>query len=331
MDFSVIIPSRNRSQLLRTAIESVLSQDHPEVEILLINDGSEGDEAAAYAQIARDYAPKLRMFDLEATRSGHGQSYGINRGAELARGRYLTFLDDDDFWTDAHHLSRCQQLIEAAPRPVQLLYCDQRAIRNGQRVQGPVWLDGIESNPAIAGERIAGSEGCFYSVAQLIEHAKFGHLNVSLIERDLFARIGGMDNNIRYECDRDFYLRCIDEAGEAVHIPVEVSQHNVPDQNRTDNMSTIVSALQKSIYQLYVFDKAILFSKSDPVRQHGGKYKGYALKEITEHLVGAGRYRDARRYAWQALGAGFSAKWLAYTLWLSARALLSTPQQRTSA
>tara|TARA_R110001583_G_scaffold154316_1_gene305991 strand:+ start:20596 stop:21603 length:1008 start_codon:yes stop_codon:yes gene_type:complete len=335
MDFTVIIPSRNRPVLLRKAIESVLMQDHDSFEVLIINDGSDGENEQAYRQIEADFSPAVKLFDLEKTSSGHGQSYGINIGAELAQGKYLTFLDDDDFWLDAGHLSRCQQVINAADSAadsaVDAIYCDQRAIKNGQEVLPSIWLGGLMNSPQPPVDCIDQAAPAYrVDVKQLIRHPGFGHLNTSLISKALYQRIGGMDNNIRYECDRDFYLRCIDAAEGIAYIPVVVSQHNAPDQTRSDNMSTVVSDFQKLMFQLYVLDKARLFAQHAVIRTHGRIHKGFTLKKIVAVLAKNKQYQRAFGYACEALGTGFSLKWAGYTLGLGVRALFTQEQGRAS-
>ncbi len=322
MDFSVIIPSRNRPALLRKAIESVLMQDHDSVEVWVINDGSDGENEAAYQAIGRDFGDRVQVHDLEKTTTGHGQSYGINIGVELANGTHVTFLDDDDFWTDPQHLSRCKQLIDQQDEPIDAIYCNQQAIRSDGSIANPVWLDGLLDNPRIQPRCIDEATPAYaLSVEQLMRHPGFGHLNTSIVRRSLYLEIGGMDNGIRYECDRDFYLRTVDAARTIVHIPLVVSQHNVPDQSRQDNMSTAVNDFQKLLYQLYLLDKARLMAKHAAVRIHGRESKANALKRISEILAREGRYTAAAGYAREALGIGFTFKWLAYTTWLGAKAL----------
>lgn len=321
MDFSVVIPSRNRPVLLRKAIESVLMQDHDSVEVLVINDGSDGTNEAEYRAIGNDYGERVQVHDLEKTTTGHGQSYGINIGVELAEGQYVTFLDDDDFWTDTEHLSRCQALIERCQGNVDAIYCNQQAIlSDGTAVEGGVWLDGLLE--IVQPECVAPEVPAYrVTVAELMRHSGFGHLNTSIVRRELFLEMGGMDNDIRYECDRDFFLRTIDRGAHILYVPIVVSQHNVPDQNRTDNMSTAVNSFQKALFQLYLLDKARLLARHEEIRTYGKHYKAVTLKRISETLAKEGRHAEAASYAREALGIGLTLKWLGYTGWLQARSL----------
>ena len=85
---SVIIPTYNRSKLLRVAVESVLAQTYPNIEVIVVDDGSTDDMAAVAAQYGgRVTYLKQPNQDVAAAR---------NTGIRAASGEYLSFLDDDD-------------------------------------------------------------------------------------------------------------------------------------------------------------------------------------------------------------------------------------------
>jgi hypothetical protein len=64
-----------------------------------------------------------------------------------------------------------------------------------------------------------------------------------------------------------------------------------------------------------LLDRAILFSQHAAIRAYGRRHKAYTLKRIAESLAGAGRHAEAAFYAREALGAGPTTKWAAYTAW----------------
>jgi O-antigen/teichoic acid export membrane protein/glycosyltransferase involved in cell wall biosynthesis len=89
--FSVIIPTHNRLKLLQQTIESVLDQDFPSdrYEIIVSSDGST-DGTREYLE-SLDSAINFRWSHIESS----GASAARNRGAALARGEILAFIDDD--------------------------------------------------------------------------------------------------------------------------------------------------------------------------------------------------------------------------------------------
>lgn len=87
---SVIIPFFNRANLCLLALQSVLSQTYPHLEILLIDDGSTEDVGPIRA--VQD--PRVRHFRQE----NQGPASARNRGLEQAEGELIAFLDADDLW-----------------------------------------------------------------------------------------------------------------------------------------------------------------------------------------------------------------------------------------
>lgn len=94
MDLSIVIAMYNVKEYLSNCLESLLNQDLnvDEYEVLIINDGStDGSD-----EIAKKYAQKysqIKVFDQQ----NQGQAAARNRGIEFARGRYIHFLDSDDY------------------------------------------------------------------------------------------------------------------------------------------------------------------------------------------------------------------------------------------
>lgn len=86
---SVIITTKNRQHLVNTAIDSVLKQTYPHIEVIVVDDGS--DEPLNFD----DQDARLRYLRLEPSR---GSSAARNVGLQAARGEFLSLLDDDDYY-----------------------------------------------------------------------------------------------------------------------------------------------------------------------------------------------------------------------------------------
>lgn len=322
MKFSVIIPTRNRPALFGAALESVLAQAGVALEIIVVNDGCDPAFLPEYQPIWDAAGDRLQVIHLPISPRGHGQSHALNMGVAASSGDYVTFLDDDDAWSDAGYLGRLAGIIGAADRPVDLLLSDQAAFRNDERVLRTVWIEDLaETLKATHAPDAFGA----YSVTppDLLRAHGFCHLNTTVVRRALFLEIGGLDENIRYECDRDFYLRAIDAAGLIKYRPGVVSRHNIPDPKSKASMSTTVSALEKQVFQIRVLDRGILFARSPAIRAHARRHKGYVLKAMAEELARAGQFATAGYYAREALLVAFGVKWLAYSLYLTVRGSFS--------
>jgi glycosyltransferase involved in cell wall biosynthesis len=90
---SVIIPTYNRARLVGTAIESALAQDYPQIEVLVIDDGSSD---GTREMMARAYGgnPKVRYLP----KTNGGVSSARNLGIRESRGEFVALLDADDTW-----------------------------------------------------------------------------------------------------------------------------------------------------------------------------------------------------------------------------------------
>lgn len=88
---SVIIPTYNREELLRRAIESVLDQTFDDFEILVID----GAKSESTRELVRSFGDgRIRYIPQK----GKGIANARNLGVSKARGEFIAFLDDDDRW-----------------------------------------------------------------------------------------------------------------------------------------------------------------------------------------------------------------------------------------
>jgi glycosyltransferase involved in cell wall biosynthesis len=88
---SVVIPVHDAALLVVEAVASALAQTHPSVEVIVVDDGSRDDPAAALARLA-DSGDRLRVLRQE----NRGAAAARNRGVAAARGELVQFLDADD-------------------------------------------------------------------------------------------------------------------------------------------------------------------------------------------------------------------------------------------
>ena len=317
MDFSIIIPSRDRPNLLERALLSVLEQTHAPNEVIIVNDGSNQENQALYDQLQTRYEGSVRFVKLEHTTRGHGPSYAINRGAEHASGEFLCFLDDDDSWTDKRHLERAKAVVDSA---TDIYLTNQIAFSGETLIQERLWLQVIADR--IHAKYTADERGAYtVSIADLMACDSFPHLNNTIVRRALYTEVGGMDDGIRYECEWDLYFRLIDKARGIKYFPGVVSRHNVPDKNKTNNVSTAVSDIQKLLLRSYVMDKALILTRAKPILRAAKRNKMYTLKKIAMRLAGAQEFGRALIYAKLAATGAINVKWRLFTAYLALRAL----------
>lgn len=166
---SAIIPTYNYGQFVCDAVDSVLAQTYPDVECVVVDDGSTDDTVERLAR----YGDRIRIISQE----NRGLSGARNRGIAEATGDYLAFLDADDRWSPNKTAD-------------QLLY--MRAERFDASVCVHPTLDWWHGQP------LAFSDCCFISPG-------FGSTGV--VHRSVFDEVGLFDETLRSVEDREMMLR----------------------------------------------------------------------------------------------------------------------------
>ena len=88
--FSAVIPVYNRAGLIRTTLDSVFAQNRPELDVVVVDDGS----TDATVSVLRSYGDRITL--VQQDNSGPGAAR--NAGIAAAQGEYIAFLDSDDLW-----------------------------------------------------------------------------------------------------------------------------------------------------------------------------------------------------------------------------------------
>ncbi len=114
---SIVIPVYNGSNYLAEAIDSALAQTYLNIEILVVNDGS--NDCGATKTIANSYGSKIRYFEKE----NGGVSTALNLGIEKMKGEYFSWLSHDDKYFPNKIKNQVNFLLEHKAKNV-LLYSD---------------------------------------------------------------------------------------------------------------------------------------------------------------------------------------------------------------
>ena len=109
MKLSIIIPVYRVETTLNRCIESVVTQDFDDFELILVDDGSPDN----CPQLCDSWAAKDRRISV-IHKSNGGLSDARNAGIDMARGDYLTFIDSDDYLAE-HTLAPLMQTLTQQP------------------------------------------------------------------------------------------------------------------------------------------------------------------------------------------------------------------------
>lgn len=175
---SAIIPAYNAAAFLAEAIESVLAQRYPDIEIIVVDDGSTDDPG----EVARRFPRAVRC----VRQDNAGPAAARNRGIRMACGEFIAFLDADDLWP-------ADKLDIQMPR----LAGDPALDVVAGRIQY-VRLDGA-----------AELDLRFEDERNTVTHV---HLGSAVFRRRAFERVGLFDETLRFSEDQDWYLRAREQA-----------------------------------------------------------------------------------------------------------------------
>ena len=319
MLLSIIVPTRNRAELLLRCLLALKDQTHAGMEVLVVDDGSDAMHRASLVAAWPQLDERFRLIEIAPGGSAlsSGPSAVRNRGLTEARGDLIAFCDDDDQWVDPQHASRAVQVFDKNTE-LDLLLGNQRALHvDGRCVED--WLPGLSG---LCAQRTATSDGWYrVSAHDLCQSGGFGHMNMLVLRRPLIdAMGGGFWTRVSYEEDRDFFWRAVDAARAMVFSPRVVAQHHVPDPARRVNVSTSFSQQERWLVANMVSQHIVASVRDPDIVKLNMQYQGDLFRRLASAARADNRPAAAARLAWQALSCRFSWKWLAMCCLYSLRA-----------
>lgn len=203
VDVSVVIPTFHRERELLEAVESALTQAGVTVEVLVLDDSPEASAASVMDTFAD---PRLRYVAREVP-SGGRPALVRNEGIELATGRYVYFLDDDDHVLPGA-LEALTRALDANPHAgvafgrVECFGTDAEILR-GYRT----WFDWAGR----AARRLSTSS--WLTAGTILFRGTLIINSVCMMRRDVARELGGYDPAIPYYEDVEFHTRGIRQFG----------------------------------------------------------------------------------------------------------------------
>jgi glycosyltransferase involved in cell wall biosynthesis len=175
---SVVIPTYNRSALVREAVDSVLAQTHPDVEVIVVDDGSTDDTPSVLAA----YGDRIRVICKENA----GGTAARNTGLEAAGGEFVNVLDHDDLFRP-DKIERQLRMFAARPR-VSVVHCG---------------FDRIDSAGALLDRRPRLPEG---DLTTLLQYGCYIWSGGPLIRASALREVGLFDESA-WSSDAELWLR----------------------------------------------------------------------------------------------------------------------------
>jgi glycosyltransferase involved in cell wall biosynthesis len=181
---SVIMSFYNESEVLRESVESILNQDYSNIEVICIDDASTDNTL----EVLRSYEDRDNFVVVE-NEQNLGLTKSLNKGIELAEGKYIVRQDADD-------LSRCTRISEQVN-----LMEENQAFLCGQYSESAKWIDD-EGNLIRGFRETDPPEPEQLENQNILIHSSIIFKNEEMKYREKF----------RYSQDYDLYLRCLTDS-----------------------------------------------------------------------------------------------------------------------
>lgn len=271
---SVIIPTYNRAHLIGASIKSVLDQSYTNLELIVVDDGSEDNTKEVVSELSDS---RLRYI----WQPNRGRSNARNHALSLARGRYIAFLDSDDLFLP-DKLERQVTYLRGHPG-VGMVYTSAHCIDQ----QGTM----------LEHKYLATVSGCVYEKIAFFTPVTIT-LPTVMTYRDILSQVGGFDEAMyRFE-DTDMWRR-ISKVCRVDAMPDFTCLLRTHDDNSlvNQNAGQIAAAVDYYAAKILRDDEDIDLS----VRRHGlaglYRYYGHALCSVPEFLeIGKRLLRTAKDY-----------------------------------
>lgn len=272
---SVVITTYKRPDTLRRAILSVLNQSFAELEIIVVDDNNDGDYYRNLtSELMSNFNEKDNVKYIQHTKNLNGAA-ARNSALKAANGKYITFLDDDDFFLP----DRIEALVSRLEDDVKAgcVYSGYALYRNSRAVKvcTPVTYDD-------------------YVLELLCQNSFFGTGSNFMCRTELVREIGGFDEVFERHQDIEFMIRFTERFSIAKVDEVSVvkcldSTINVPNAEKMERVKRLFLNKFKYLIDTYNVEIRSRIYRTNYVELakiaawNGTSMSKWARKQLNEH------------------------------------------------
>jgi len=231
---SIIIPCYEQGRFLPDAVRSALSQTVPDVEVIVIDDGSSEDVLSGLGPLAEDGRVTL------IRQENRGLPLSRNRGLELSHGRYVSFLDSDD-WLAPTFIEQLSKALQKDDR-VGMAYCDVKEVFEGQgRHMEREGSYSVGRSRTVTSGDILGSLLC----------GGYFPPNAVLVPREVLEKAGGFAADLGGHTDYDLWLRISAMNYRAEFVEVRLAFYRIHGSNMSFRKRHMEETRRKALQRLF--------------------------------------------------------------------------------
>lgn len=248
---SIITPSFNQAVYLEKTILSVLNQNYPNLEYIIIDGGSTDGSV----DVIKKYEKYLAYWVSE---KDNGQTDAINKGLLAASGDWMGWQNSDDVYLPGAF----DEFIHAAKadKGLDLIYADLLFIDSDDSQTGKVLL-------------------CPVSLATFISDGVFPHNQSAFWSKRAIERLGPLDNSLTFSMDYEFFLRFFFHKLRTKHFPGQWGGFRLHKESKTSNIATVCAEENLEIIHRYGLDK-----------YHNNIYKMMSVARRASYYITSGEW-----------------------------------------
>jgi glycosyltransferase involved in cell wall biosynthesis len=301
--FSVIVPTFDRVELLKSTVDSILAQRYADFELIVVDDGSR-DKTLEWLRALGAKATVLRQ-------SNQGPGSARNRGAQIAAGEYLAFLDSDDVWFPwtlevyREAIDKCRSTAFLAGKPC--VFSDDRDLELVKRE--------VLKIERFADYLSSGDQWRWWGVSSFV------------IRREMFIGVGGfLEERVNSE-DADMALRLGVAPGFVQITSPTTFAYRVHAANVKDNLGRTLAGIRCALHaekgERYPGGRARARERREILTRH--------MRPVTLECLREGNQRDAWRLYTSTFAWNVSLGRFRYLLGFPINALLESGRRKLAA
>ena len=293
---SVICATRNRAHTLERTLASIRQQSYQCFEVLVLDDGSDERTFVEYERLWKNLDGRFVLHRIRPSGSrGAGPSQARNFGIPLAKGTYVAFLDDDDWWSRTDHLAVAVETMRSSN--ADYYFTNMQGVR-GEETVIPDWYH--DAPLLTRGPRVNDSpvvyEVPLAAFVKVMQH-HLVHPDVAVVRGDLLKQVGGFFERVVFGEDYDLMMRLVDKSRRILYRPDVAVSYRLPTG---DSISLTESKQDQTLQRLSCAQHVRTKCTNPLVRRCARARESWSLRELSVELAAEKRPHSALSFAWQA-------------------------------
>ena len=262
---SVVVPVFNCEKYVYKCLTSLIEQTFQDFEIVIVNDGSTDRTETLCRGFLKRYSGKIHYY----YQTNKGAAAARNAGLELARGKYISFLDGDDCWENIF-LEYMLKELESCEYDIVVCYSYRLEFKSNILIKKSVetWIDDIDDSKDLH--------------KQFLREDLIGGPSRTLCKRSILSEIGGYDERFPLSDCWDLWIRFFQKKRRVSIVRLPLYYYHVRDDGSNITRRAKASDGTHEYYILYFKYKSLILKDGELKKAYSEYFWNCALKLYSE-------------------------------------------------